>query len=76
MSWLTLLQILLSLSSAIMDYMRQRELLNLADSAILARNLEESIRVLQRVSSARDAALREHDARNGVPDESDPNLRD
>lgn len=76
MGWLTMLRILLTLSSKIMDYMRQRELLSVAESAILARNLEESIHALDRVEKARSDALREHDARGGVPDESDPNLRD
>lgn len=76
MGWLQLIGILLGLVNSLVSWAKERQLIEMVVAQELSNNLERSIVLLQKASKARDDALREHDARGGVPDEDDPNLRD
>lgn len=76
MTLIALLRAILSFASAFTGYLQQRKLIDLAQAAVLKENLEVALETLTKAQAARDAATTRFDATGGVPDESDPNLRD
>lgn len=76
MTIIALLQYIFRFAGAIVGYMQQRQIVDNAQAAIIAKNLESSLATLTEAINARDAAIAKFRASGGVPDESDPNLRD
>lgn len=76
MAVVALLQYLFKFANAIVGYLQQRQLVDNAQAAVIAKNLENSLAILTKAISARDAAVGKFRSTGGVPDESDPNLRD
>lgn len=76
MLWVSFLRTLLSLAAAVATYVQQRQLIDAGRAEEINRALVHANENIKKANSARDAAEREFDKRDGVPDESDPNLRD
>lgn len=76
MVWLNLLIGILGVAGGLLDYLRQRELINGAQAELAKKNLEAALDITQKARAARKIAGDKFDAANGVPDDSDPNLRD
>lgn len=76
MTLIALLRAVLSFASAFTGYLQQRQLIDQAQAAVMKTNLEVALDTLTKAQTARDNAAAHFDATGGVPDESDPNLRD
>lgn len=76
MGWASFIGALVSIVASLIRWAETRKILEAHDAKAMAQILKGSIHVLDRVEQARNTALREFDARNGMPDDSDPNLRD
>ena len=76
MAWLSFLIALLKAVSGLTDYLQQRELIEAAQAEIIKKNAENAINAVEKAKSARKAAVDKFRDAGGVPDESDPNLRD
>jgi hypothetical protein len=76
MTWLTALVALLRITKAVLDYVSQRQLIEAGKAAQIKENLNASLALLKKVDKARSDAVAKFDASGGVPDSSDPNLRD
>lgn len=76
MSWLAIIKLLITLAVALLEQARRRQTISDAEAAVMLRALKESQDAADRATRARDDALRDFDDRGGVPDDSDPNLRD
>lgn len=76
MSWIALLKGILGIASSLTAYINNKQLMDAGEAKAIARQLESSINVLDKAQKARRAAVADFDARDGVPDEQDPNLRD
>jgi len=72
MTWIKLLSLALNLAILFLQQAQRAR----AIGEVEARIAEMSIHEARKIAQARDAALRDFDARNGVPDDNDPNLRD
>lgn len=76
MSWVSIILLLLKIAESLMTQARKRGEMTQAQDALLSRSLRSSIDALQSADKARHDAERAFDESGGVPDESDPNLRD
>lgn len=76
MTWINIIWLLLRFASELLNYAQSRKAVAEAEAAIVARALKESLDALDKAKSARADAERRFDESGGVPDESDPNLRD
>lgn len=76
MAWLSVIIALLKAVSGLTDYLQQRDLIEIAQAEIIKKNMENALNAVQKAKAARKAAADKFDAANGVPDESDKNLRD
>ena len=76
MSWVAILRALLSLSSSVAAYVQEKQLLEAGEAKAIAEGLRNAQIAINKARKARDAANTDFDKRDGVPDESDPNLRD
>lgn len=76
MTWLSVLLALLRVTSGVLDYMRQRQLIEAGQAKQIAENLNASMELIAKANKARADAGAAFDKRGGVPDDKDPNLRD
>lgn len=76
MAIVALLQYLFRFAGSVVSYLQQRQLVDSAQAAVLAKNLESSLDTLTQAIKAREAAAARFRSSGGVPDDSDPNLRD
>lgn len=76
MAWLSFLIALLKAVSGLTDYLQQRKLIEATQAEIIKKNMENAVSAIEKAKSARKAAIDKFNAADGVPDESDPNLRD
>lgn len=74
--WLAALKLVLAVVPFLIDKARQRDALSDAQAKILARQANDSLNYLDRIREARKQAESAFDSADGVPDETDPNLRD
>jgi hypothetical protein len=76
MGWVGVVKLLLSFAIAVMRHVKEKQLIESAQAEVLLKQLEESNELLRNARAARDDALDDFDRHNGMPDDSDPNLRD
>jgi alpha-glucuronidase len=76
MTYIALLNLLLSLASSVAKYVSDKQLMEAGSAQEISRNLEASLNVMEKARKARDSAVADFDKRGGVPDDKDPNLRD
>lgn len=76
MAWLRILEAVLGFARALADYVERKQLMDAGEAKAIASQLESSLNAVQRAKSARGVAVDKFDASNGVPDDTDPNLRD
>lgn len=76
MSWFALIAALLKAASSLSSYLQQRQLITAAQAEVLQKNMEAALGTINDAKKARAAAAAKFDAAGGVPDETDPNLRD
>lgn len=74
--WLSLLVALLKVAGSLSDYLRQKQLINAAQAEVIKANMETALAIISDANKARADAGAKFDATGGVPDDSDPNLRD
>lgn len=68
--------LLLNLVTSMVKWAEARKAIEADEAKRMAKTLKESIDVLQRVENARREAERRFDESGGMPDDTDPNLRD
>lgn len=76
MAWLSLLVALLKIAGSLTGYLQSKQLIDAAQADMLSKLLEDSLDIIAKAQSARNAATAKFDANGGVPDANDPNLRD
>lgn len=76
MVWLKLLKLLLQLSSDLTVHLQSKQLMEAGEASAIREMLYNAIHRSNEAIKARNAAGAKFDARNGVPDDNDPNLRD
>jgi len=76
MGWLALLKAVLGLAQSLTGYLRDKQLIDAGEAKAIATQLEGSLHALERANEARSNAVRRFDDDNGVPDDTDTNLRD
>lgn len=76
MTWLNVLLALLKIAGSLTDYLQQRRIIEGAQAELLKKQLEAASEIVTTTNKARADAAARFDAAGGVPDESDPNLRD
>ena len=76
MTILALLQVLLQFAGALTSYLQQRKIIDLAQSEVIRNGLEVALDTITKANEARKLATDKFDASGGVPDPTDPNLRD
>lgn len=76
MNWLAILRSLLGLCFSLTEYMKNKQLLEAGEARAIAEGLRNANDIIIKVRKARSDAELDFDKRNGVPDDSDPNLRD
>lgn len=76
MLWFNVLVGLLTVAGSLLDYLRQRELINGAHATMVRANLTVALELIKEANDARKNAGDKFDADGGMPDASDPNLRD
>lgn len=76
MTVIKIIHLLLSLLKAYADYAEKQSWIKQGEAQSIRKALENSIDVLDQANKARADAQRRFDESGGVPDESDPNLRD
>lgn len=74
--WLAILKTLLSLANNLTQYLNDKQLLKAGEAQAIKQGLESGIVIIEKATKARRDALRDFDKRDGLPDETDPNLRD
>lgn len=60
--WLSLISALLQLTRLVVSYVQQRQLMEAAQAAVLAEQLDASIKTLERMDKARADAVSKHRA--------------
>lgn len=76
MGLLSLLQVILQFAGALTGYLQQRRTIELAQSEVIKNGLEVALDTIKKANEARKLATDRFDATGGVPDSTDPNLRD
>lgn len=76
MDLFSLLKLVLSLASSFAEYMRDRQLLKAGEAQAIKEGLESAIITIEKARNARRNAVRKFRESNGMPDDTDPNLRD
>jgi len=76
MTWAAIIKLLLSLVLSMVNHARRQNAIDEGEALTVARALKESLDAMDKANRARDDAHRKFDESNGVPDDSDPNLRD
>ena len=76
MNWLAILRALLGLAGTLSNYLREKQLLDAGEARAIAEGLKNAQEATTKAREARRNAVRKFDDSDGVPDESDPNLRD
>lgn len=76
MTWLAVIRLAFSLANTLLTYVQQRQLITAGEAKQLAKDLERSLALLDKIRKAGDDAASKFDNANGVPDDTDPNLRD
>ncbi|MEI2387625.1 hypothetical protein [Breoghania sp. JC706] len=76
MTWLKIILAALSLLRKFVGFLGDRQLLDAGAAEAIAAQLEASRDAANKAEAASDAAIARFDASGGVPDDSDPNLRD
>lgn len=76
MNWLAVLRALLGLASSITTYLQNKQLIEAGEALAIAEGLKNAQEAINKANQARRAAERKFDESGGVPDDSDPNLRD
>lgn len=76
MTWLAVIRLVFSLANTLLTYVQQRQLITAGEAKQLAKDLERSLALLDKIRKAGDDAASKFDNANGVPDDTDPNLRD
>lgn len=76
MNWLAILRALLGLASSITSYLQERQLIEAGEARAIAEGLKNAQDAITKANQARRTAERKFDESGGVPDDSDPNLRD
>lgn len=66
----------MALASYFAEQARRRQIMEDARAIFLSEQLQKSAEIVDAAIRARRLAVREFDAAGGVPDETDPNLRD
>lgn len=75
-SWATLAVGLIALANGILSYLIQRGKISTDDQRKIKEQLDASLSLVDKARKARQAAGDAFDARGGVPDPHDQNLRD
>lgn len=76
MNGLAILRAVLGLASLLTTYLQNKQLIKAGEAKAIAEGLKNAQEATEKARRARNAALRKFDESNGVPDDSDPNLRD
>ena len=76
MNLLAFLQALLGLAVHITTYLNNRRLIGAGEAQAIAEGLQNAQDAISKARKARVSAVRKFDERNGLPDNTDPNLRD
>lgn len=76
MGWLSILKALLGLASGLTTYLQQRQLIEAGQAQAINEGLKNAKEAIHKANAARADAVTDFDKRNGLPDDSDPNLRD
>jgi hypothetical protein len=76
MLWVSLLRTLLGIAASVATYVQQRQLMDAGRAEQINKALSHANENIKKANRARDAAERDFDKRDGVPDNDDPNLRD
>ena len=76
MTWLRIILAALSLLRKFVAFLGERQLLEAGAAEAIAAQLEASRDAATKAEAASDAAITRFDASGGLPDDTDPNLRD
>lgn len=76
MNSMAILKILLSLASSVAQYMQNKQLLEAGKAQAILQGIKDAREITKTANAARSDAVAKFDERAGLPDESDPNLRD
>jgi hypothetical protein len=76
MDLLALLKAIVGLASVLANYMNNKKLMDAGEALAILEGLEHAKQTIRKATEARASALADFDKRDGLPNESDPNLRD
>ena len=76
MNFVSLLRAILGLASTLANYLQSKQLMDAGEAQAVIKSLEHAQNAITKANKARDISEHDFDARDGVPDDSDPNLRD
>lgn len=76
MTLFTCILTLLKIVNSLIDYAQKRQLMNAVQITLINENLSVSYSLIAKSHVARKLAFDKFNATNGLPDETDPNLRD
>lgn len=74
--YLVILGGLIKLAVLLLSHAQRKKDIEAGEAALAKRSLELSLRLMERVRNAKRKATIDFDARDGLPDHKDPNLRD
>ena len=76
MSLLALLQAVLGLAGSLTAYLKDKQLLDAGEALAISKGLQDAQTSILKAKQARITANSKFDKSDGVPDDTDPNLRD